>query len=105
MVTIEDILQSYNARTNPDVISGEKTQSQVLQEFLTTFDVGTQDGRVTLKEFEDYYIIEPAFAFWTENSYTGGKGGKPVADDFEYKSETNSQRLSPEQLQQFLVSS
>ena len=55
MVTIEDILQSYNARTNPDVISGEKTQSQVLQEFLTTFDVGTQDGRVTLKEFEDYY--------------------------------------------------
>jgi len=71
-----------------------------LHEVMVTID----DARLT-KEFEDYYIIEPAFAFWTENSYTGGKGGKPVADDFEYKSETNSQRLSPEQLQQFLVSS
>jgi UDP-N-acetylglucosamine 4,6-dehydratase len=59
-----------------------------LHEVMITKD----DARRTL-EFDNHYIIQPDFQFWgkrfTEN------GAKPVADDFEYNSETNPWILTP----------
>ena len=45
-VDIDDIADKYNAKTNPDVMSGKKTEKQVLKEFLDTFDQGEKDGKV-----------------------------------------------------------
>ncbi|GMH72416.1 hypothetical protein TrLO_g1680 [Triparma laevis f. longispina] len=51
-----EVVGAYNADKHPDVISGKKTADEVLREFLDTFDVGgVKDGKVTRKEFENYY--------------------------------------------------
>ena len=51
-----DIIDTYDTSKHPDVISGKKTKSQVLKEFLDTFDVGGEvDGKVTKDEFINYY--------------------------------------------------
>ena len=54
-ITIDDIAGTYNARKDPRVISGKKTENEVLAEFLDTFDVGNHDGMVSPEEFEQYY--------------------------------------------------
>lgn len=38
-INIDDLRGVYNAQKCPDVISGKKTEQQVLQEFLETFEV------------------------------------------------------------------
>ena len=44
------------ASKHPEVISGQKTETEVLEEFLSTFDVGGEvDGKVTRDEFVNYY--------------------------------------------------
>jgi Ca2+-binding EF-hand superfamily protein len=53
-VRLDDIKHFYNARKHPKVVSGEKTQDEVLKEFLNTFDAD-KDGTLTLEEFEKYY--------------------------------------------------
>ena len=51
-----DVIDTYDTTKHPDVISGKKTKSQVLKEFLDTFDVGGEvDGKVTKEEFINYY--------------------------------------------------
>jgi Ca2+-binding EF-hand superfamily protein len=66
VLEIDDIRQSYNALNHPDVKSRKKTEEEVLQEFLETFEAHRQmtkgdvssikgDGKVTLNEFMDYY--------------------------------------------------
>merc|ERR1711871_315124 len=51
-----DVMNTYDASQHPDVIAGHRTPDEVLQEFLNTFDVGGEvDGKVTRKEFENYY--------------------------------------------------
>jgi Ca2+-binding EF-hand superfamily protein len=47
LVTLEDIKLFYNAKLNPKVLSGEKTEDQVLLEFLDNFDTIEKDGTVT----------------------------------------------------------
>jgi len=54
-VDMDDIMDKYDAKTNPDVISGKKTEKQVLKEFLDTFDQGEKDGKVMPDEFCKYY--------------------------------------------------
>ena len=61
-VDIKDIKGVYNASRHPDVISGKKTEDQILQEFLETFETqhamrnnGTPDYVVTKEEFLEYY--------------------------------------------------
>jgi UDP-N-acetylglucosamine 4,6-dehydratase len=66
-----------------------------LHELLITKD----DARRTL-EFEDYYMIQPEFHFWTRR-YKGDTG-KPVAEDFEYNSGTNPWQLTIEEMQKIL---
>jgi hypothetical protein len=39
VINIEDVRHRYNAKLSPDVVSGKKTEDEVLFEFLDTFDV------------------------------------------------------------------
>jgi calcyphosin len=66
VLEINDIRQSYNASNHPDVKSGNRTEDEVLQEFLETFEAHMSmsksdalskkgDGKVTFNEFMDYY--------------------------------------------------
>lgn len=58
VLDVSDIAFYYNTSAHPDVISGKKTNEQVLQEFLQTFEGsggGERDGLITLEEFEAYY--------------------------------------------------
>jgi len=61
-VDINDIKGVYSAKTHPDVLSGKKTEEQILLEFLETFEIqhsirnnGAPDHIVTKEEFEEYY--------------------------------------------------
>lgn len=83
VVDIEDIRDVYNASKHPDVISGKKTNDQVLIEFLETFEMhhnirneGRPDGQITLDEFIEYYTNVSAsldndeyFAIMMNNSW------------------------------------
>ena len=52
----DEISKCYDASKHPEVISGQKTETEVLEEFLSTFDVGGEvDGKVTRDEFVNYY--------------------------------------------------
>jgi len=52
----QELVGTYDASKHPDVLSGEKTQNEVLMDFLDTFDVGdNKDGKVTAEEFQNYY--------------------------------------------------
>jgi Ca2+-binding EF-hand superfamily protein len=55
VIQLDDIKLFYNAKLNPEVTSGRKTEDQVLLEFLGGFDTIVKDGSVTYEEFEEYY--------------------------------------------------
>lgn len=61
---INDIRQTYNAKQHPDVKSGKKTEEDILNEFLDTFEdhfcdmkghADSRDGKVTMEEWLEYY--------------------------------------------------
>jgi hypothetical protein len=61
---INDIRQTYNAKQHPKVISGEKTEDEILAEFLDTFEdhyadmkghADARDGTITMQEWLEYY--------------------------------------------------
>ena len=55
-----EVVRKYDASQHPDVLKGDKTEDDVLREFLDTFDVGgIVDGKVTRQEFESYYELCP----------------------------------------------
>ena len=61
-IDINDVRGTYNARKHPDVLSGKKTEDQILQEFLETFETAhamrnneAPNYVVTKEEFEEYY--------------------------------------------------
>jgi len=61
-VDINDIRGTYDASKHPDVLQGKKTEEQILQEFLETFEVAhnmrnntAPDHIVTYDEFCEYY--------------------------------------------------
>ncbi len=66
--------------------------------------VPLEDARNTI-EFDDYYVIEPNFQFWNRKGFTEEKGGKAVADDFEYNSGTNPWILTSDELREMLKAS
>ena len=63
VIEMDDIRDSYNAKTHPEVQSGKKNEEEVLAEFLDTFeyqfsllnDAKSRDGKITMEEFLDYY--------------------------------------------------
>ena len=61
-IDLNDIRGVYNARKHPDVISGKKSEENILQEFLETFETAhnmrnneAPDYVVTKEEFDEYY--------------------------------------------------
>jgi len=60
ILDISDVKQFYNAQAHPDVKAGRKTEDDVLEEFLETFELhhameGEIDHKVTKNEFIEYY--------------------------------------------------
>ena len=58
-----------------------------LHEIMITAD----DARSTI-ELDDRYVIEPAFAYWSRESYLKD-GASPVVDGFVFASDTNTDWL------------
>jgi len=61
-IDINDVRGVYNGKRHPDVLSGKKTEDQILQEFLETFETAhamrnneAPNYVVTKEEFEEYY--------------------------------------------------
>jgi len=60
-LTLSDIKGKYNAKKHPKVISGEKTEDEILYEFMDTFEAhhhecaGTADHIITKDEWCAYY--------------------------------------------------
>jgi Ca2+-binding EF-hand superfamily protein len=61
-ISFDEIQTKYNAKNHPEVLSGKKTEEQVLKEFMDTFQdtynylCGTEtDNIITLEEFMEYY--------------------------------------------------
>jgi len=55
-IDMNDMLNGYNAEGHPKVVSGAITSVQALRWFIKNFDVGgIPDGKVTRKEFSNYY--------------------------------------------------
>ena len=63
LVELDDIRENYNAKMHPDVLSGKKTEEEVLAEFLDTFeyqfsllsDEKENESKISMEEFLDYY--------------------------------------------------
>ncbi len=51
-------------------------------------------------EYEDYFVIKPPFRYFDRRF--SGDGCKPVPEDFEYNSGTNTEWLTIEQLQHMI---
>lgn len=60
-LTLSDIKTKYNAKKHPKVISGEKTEDEILYEFMDTFEAhhheckGEKDHIITKDEWIAYY--------------------------------------------------
>jgi Ca2+-binding EF-hand superfamily protein len=84
IVDAREIATKYDASKHPEVISKRRTPTQVLTEFLDTFDVGgVKNGMVTEQEFINYYTNlsasidnEDYFELMIRNAWhiSGGEG-------------------------------
>ncbi|ROT77620.1 Crustacean calcium-binding protein 23 [Penaeus vannamei] len=56
VVTLADLKGVYSAKNHPKVLKKEATEEELLTKFLNMFESNTSvDGKVTKKEFTDYY--------------------------------------------------
>lgn len=95
VVDINEVKNLYNAKNSKDVLSGKKTEEQIYEEFLETFEThhnmrgGAKDQRVTKEEFIEYYtnismsidndeyfvqMIQSCWKLNEQPSYVGKKG-------------------------------
>ena len=51
------------------------------------------------KEFDNFFVIEPEFPFWSKDNLDGGK---PLPEGFKYTSDTNTWWLTKEELKQMI---
>jgi UDP-N-acetylglucosamine 4,6-dehydratase len=59
------------------------------------------EGRNTL-EFEEHYIVQPAFHWWNREQFANLDNCQKVADDFEYVSNENDRWLTVEELRELI---
>ncbi len=89
-----DLARSIAPECRHDIVGirpGEK-----LHEVLVTED----EARRTL-EFNDFFVVQPgAIMSWWENGHLNR--GRPVAPEFNYKSDTNTWWLSVEELRHLI---
>ncbi|MDD5006795.1 MAG: UDP-N-acetylglucosamine 4,6-dehydratase (inverting) [Syntrophorhabdaceae bacterium] len=89
-MNITDLVKAIAPDCKYEIIGirpGEK-----IHEVLVTED----DARHAL-EFDDYFIVEPEFHWWTAKTHISN-GGKPVKEGFVYASNTNDRWLTVEEL-------
>ena len=88
---ITDLARAIAPECRLDVVGirpGEKLHEIMIPE---------DDARQTL-QFDDHYVIQPAFPWWDAESFRGTRGGKPCPEGFRYGSDTNSWWLTVEEL-------
>lgn len=61
-----------------------------------------EDDARRVKEFKDYFVIEPNFPFWDSKNY---KNGRPIKDDFKYSSDNNNWWLTKEEIRKMIKES
>ena len=91
-------LATFMAPTLPHRIVGIRP-GEKLHEVMVTSD----DARSTY-EFDDRYIIEPAFAFWNRRRHEEN-GARPVDGDFYYSSDANEHWLDRDSFKTMLAES
>jgi len=52
-------------------------------------------------EFEDYYVVEPEFHWWSSQSQIAN-GGKAVTEGFVYASNTNDKWLTKNEMEELI---
>lgn len=83
-----DIVETVAPRAHVKVIGirpGEKLHEELI----------TEEEAPRTKEFDSYYIIEPEHSFWGPSHHDG----KSMDPNFTYQSHTNTQWLTPQELQ------
>src|SRR5688500_18815433 len=58
----------------------------------------TGDDAMNTVEFESHYAIQPFADWWSKPHYVAASGGRPVAETFEYSSDTNSTWMTASEL-------
>ena len=66
--------------------------------------ISPDDARTTI-ELSDYYVIRPAFIYWSGSEGDTYTKGKPVADGFQYSSDLNTEWLDADGLQVLIAAS
>ena len=61
--------------------------------------ISEDDSRHTI-EFDDYYVIQPDFSWWAKQDDLLAKGGIQCKDGFSYKSDTNTEWLTVEEIKE-----
>jgi UDP-N-acetylglucosamine 4,6-dehydratase/5-epimerase len=91
---ILDLAEAIAPNSRHEIVGirpGEK-----IHEVMITRD----DSRHTL-EFDDYYIVEPEFSWWSNDGHMTNKA-KSVPKDFEYNSGTNSWLLTVDEMREMI---
>jgi UDP-N-acetylglucosamine 4,6-dehydratase len=58
----------------------------------------TQDDAINTVEHEKHYTIQPAAEWWSKADFIKETRGRPVAENFQYSSDTNNDWMTREQL-------
>ena len=90
VITFKDVEALYDVSQNPEFLEGTKTRKEIITEFLDTFDGmrGNNDGKITKKEFFDYYtdlaISTPSEEYFVVMmQQTWGIGEDEDSEDFQ----------------------
>jgi UDP-N-acetylglucosamine 4,6-dehydratase len=92
---VVDLAQAIGPECRHEVVGirpGEKLHEVMIPE---------DDARLAV-EFDDHYVIQPAFPWWDSEGYRATRGGRPCADGFRYASDTNTAWLSIDDLRRML---
>ena len=114
-ISFEEIKNKYNASKHPDVLSGKKTEEDILKEFMDTFQetynylCGTEsDNVVTIEEFMEYYenvsmIIDDDayFELLLNNAWKMGLNTTYKNEQTGYKYEDNGENLQDKYQEKF----
>lgn len=55
VVTVVDLMDTYDVSRHPKFISGERTKEQIIKKYLDVFQRGDTDEEVTKDDFVNYY--------------------------------------------------
>jgi calcyphosin len=55
VVNLKDVLMAYNAKQHPDFLSGARSETEIVTEFMQIWETHKKDGVITKDEFLDYY--------------------------------------------------